>query len=408
MTNATSAVHNETARNLAYRPVYEHCSSFADAKARADRSRDECSEIQVAEADIRFDVKSRVTIDLKEDKAEGIEVVTSAGSFRPTPYFLQQLASRTGVGVRIMPKLDPTTLANALAQTWDSRDEDKEEGPKDTARKLLIRNGTDVRAMTSTTYARLWDAQILDLADTWLLPEGKFIPATPTINTSFAKKTEGGEMKPALFIGDRSSHFFFYSTDRDDRNGGMRTGLTINNSEVGANVFSFNSFLFMEMCANFLIWSPKEIRQWVYRHTRGGIEEGFKRFQAVMCEITGFVADTMTEALETAKGIEFVPVTGKTSPRWTRKAAKTGEDAVVLTRDESAAQRIVRTTGLSVGQARRGVEAAKLERNNLGTDPYSLFSMVQGVTDAAKDEPMQDNAVDMIERGSNLLDLVYA
>lgn len=401
-------VATETSRNLSYRPEYEHCDSFADAKARADKSREECAEVDVAEAEIRFDVPSRVTIDLENDRAEGIEVVTSAGTFRPTPYFLQQLASRTGVGVRIMPRLDPTTLANALAQTWAYRDEGKDAPEREMNRRLLIRGGTDVRAMTSTTYARLWDAQILDLADTWLLSEGKFVPAIPTINTSFAKKTEGGAMKPALFIGDRSSHFFFYSKDRDDRNGGMRTGLTINNSEVGANVFSFNSFAFMEMCANFLIWSPKEIRQWVYRHTRGGIDEGFKRLQAVMCEITGYVADATVEALESAKGIEFVPVTGKTSPRWTRKAAKTGEDAVTLTRDEAAAQKIVRTTGLSVGQARRGVELAKAERNNLGTDPYSLFAMVQGVTDAAKDEEMQDNAVDMIERGSNLLDLVYA
>lgn len=381
-----SHVGGQTSRNLMGRPAYEQCASFADALERSNRMREACEEIEIPAEKVCFGIGEGGILNVQLD---GLTLA-------PTHYFLQQVASQTNVGLALMEKLTVPTLTQALRETWDLT------GP----RRFLIAGGQKVRCFVGDRYERLWDHQILESIDRWLLPDGRFVPAVPTVNRSFARRNADGTMKPALFVGDRSSHFFFYSDKRDDRNGGMRAGLTVNNSEVGFRKFDFRTFTFMEMCANFLIWSPAKVREWMFRHTKGGIQEGFRAFEALERELTDNLLPLTLEALDAAKVAPYVEVVTRVDREAEKRAVRNNEDPLLVTRKEIAVRKLVRSTSLTTGQARRGVDAAFLPENNLGADPFSIFGIVQGVTDAAKDEDYQDAMVSMIEQGSGLLDLV--
>ena len=76
---------------------------------------------------------------------------------------------------------------------------------------------------------------------------------------SAARTNAKGNTKPALFRSDRDSFSFFYS-DRTphDPFGGLRKGVMVFNSEVGAKCLGFATFLFRDVCSNFMIWGVGE------------------------------------------------------------------------------------------------------------------------------------------------------
>src|SRR5262249_16799483 len=69
-------------------------------------------------------------------------------------------------------------------------------------------------------------------------------PAMPTVNTDEKGTNLLGNTKPALFRSDRDSFAFFYGDKApgDDGLGGMRKGIVVYNSEVGAKSFGFSTF----------------------------------------------------------------------------------------------------------------------------------------------------------------------
>ena len=103
------------------------------------------------------------------------------------------------------------------------------------------KNSTSLRAITSDRYERVWDADVLEEVNRWLLGSG-FIPAVPTINTDEFGTNVMGNTKPALFRSDRDMFSFFYSDKDpgDDGFGGLRKGVFVFNSEVGYKSFGFH------------------------------------------------------------------------------------------------------------------------------------------------------------------------
>ena len=94
-------------------------------------------------------------------------------------------------------------------------------------------DGDRLRAVTSDRYERVFDSELYEAIDRWLLPSG-FIPALPTMNTDAVGTNARGNTKPALFRSDRDSFSFFMSEQTPhDPFGGLRKGLVVFNSEVG-------------------------------------------------------------------------------------------------------------------------------------------------------------------------------
>lgn len=259
------------------------------ADAQAQRAR--CAEFRRESRGVLFTSEAgRLEIDLGGGEgAQGF-----------TPWALRQVGGLARVPAPVLERLRPETAARVLNECWPR---DGAEGREDRAFLVdgaSVAPGSGVvdvptlRAVVSPTYRRVWDADLLGEASRWLLPSG-WVPAYPERNTSAPE----AERERALWRSDRDSFAFFMSerngTDREDGLGGMRRGLFIGNSEVGARSLVWGSFWFREVCANFLIWDARDAQVRRRRHTAG---------------IVGEVADLrrwMREQVPTTTDADLVP-----------------------------------------------------------------------------------------------------
>ena len=260
------------------------------ADATAQRAR--CSE---------FRRESRGVLFTTEAGRLGLDLGGGEGAQGFTPWALRQVGGIARVPAPVLERLRPETAARVLNETWPR---DGAEGLE--SRAFLVEGARmepgagpamepTLRAVVSPSYRRVWDADLLGEASRWLLPSG-WTPAYPERNTS---GTPEGERERALWRSDRDSFAFFMSERRaeggDDGLGGMRRGLFIGNSEVGARSLVWGSFWFREVCANFLIWDARDAQVRRRRHTAG---------------IVGEVADLrrwMREQVPTTTDADLVP-----------------------------------------------------------------------------------------------------
>src|SRR5439155_12859540 len=114
--------------------------------------------------------------------------------------------------------------------------------------------------------------------------------------------------KPALFRSDRDSFSFFYGDKEpgDDGLGGLRKGIVVFNSEVGAKSFGFSTFYFREMCANFLVWDASGVEHRRARHT-SAVRDLFREFREDLQEIGAVLTTAELDVFEKARTTRFVP-----------------------------------------------------------------------------------------------------
>jgi hypothetical protein len=267
--------------NLFRRPAEEHFESFAALRENAARQRRRCREIEARDLNILF--------------GESGDVYMADVAVRPTHYSFSQLAGIARVPMAVLERLEAPTRASVMNQTFE----------RSRRFRVGLADGDSLRAVTSDRYERLWDEEVLDALDRWLLPSG-FVPAAPTMNTDAAGTNARGNTKPALFRSDRDSFCFFMSEDAPhDAFGGLRKGLVVFNSEVGAKSLGFATFLFRDMCANFLIWGASGVVERTARHT-SAVRELFGEFDQVLRSIANQVSPLEYAQVEKAARTEFV------------------------------------------------------------------------------------------------------
>lgn len=373
----------DTSRELFSRPTDEHLGSFLEAKHFADTVKRECRPVKVSMDDVKFRAHNGA-----QDGTPHYRIVIGSEEAMPSHFLGSRLVSYTGFSADSLSRLSADTAARALQEGWDytvaHMDRDKEVPTVE----FLLRDsdqGTVARCVVSDQYSRLWDADILDHVDRWLLPVG-YVPAVPTMNQHIAKTNEDGTLKPALFIGDRSSHFFFYS-DReggDDGLGGLRTGIVINNSEVGHRSFDWKTFTFREMCGNFIIWDASQVAGRRVIHKTKSITGGLREFRQVTQGLSNKVSPLLYDAMSKSQHMPFV--TGKNDHE----------------RREKSIERL-RNAGLTKENAERSLIAAQLPENIGKDDPWSVFSVAQGVSWVGKNQSMGDQLLEMGALSGRLL-----
>jgi hypothetical protein len=339
----------QASTNLATRPPEEHYESFkalSDVSVESRKTSIECSS---SPKEIYF-----------VNRNDKLHVVFNDKAAKPTHWALTQLATATSVPISLLERLKADTAAKLLNEVYPREDL--------TVRAALI-NGDNLRSITSEKYNRLWDAQILDEVDRWLLPEGKFIPAIPTINTDEFGTNKKGNTKPSLFRSDRDMFTFFYSKDKpqDDGLGGLRKGIIISNSEVGAKAFAYGIFYFREMCSNFLIWDATVVKQKKLVH-KANVISLFKEFKSDLMEISNEISPLVYSTLETAKATNFVS---------DGTASKDNMDKAV--------ERLIEQFNFSIKNANAVVVTSQLPENTPGK--LSNWSIVNGITGYARTIP---------------------
>ena len=120
-----------------------------------------------------------------------------------------------------------------------------------------------LQAVTSTTYGRIWDADVVDAVNRIVeRTGGKF----------FSPKDRSG--KPSGLYASDHDVFAFMIDGGSILDAGPRAklnrGFIVWNSETGAKTFGLMTFLFNMVCGNHIIWGASDVNKLLIRHTSGG------------------------------------------------------------------------------------------------------------------------------------------
>ncbi len=332
-----------TTLNLAQEQLFsrapeEHFESLPAIREAADAQRRRSTQADAKDTSILF-------------SEDGRHVHFGDRTLRLTHYSLGQLAALSKVPMPVLERLDGTTRASVLNQTF----------PRNRRYRQALIDGEDLRCMTSDRYERVWDADVLDEIERWLVPNG-FVPARPTINTDARGTNLLGNDKPALFRSDRDMFVFFYGDKEpgDDGFGGLRKGAVVYNSEVGAKSFGFSTFYFREMCANYLIWDATGMTSRRARHT-GAVRHVVREFREDLLEVGAVLTTAELDVFERARTTRFVPE----GPN----------------EKEQAVRRLVREFRMTEADA---TEATELVRAPENPGEFTIWGVVNGITSLAK------------------------
>lgn len=325
-------------RHLFTRPPEEHFPDLPTLRADAIDQKVRCATVDARDTDIL----------VCED---GESVRFGDVQLRLSHYSMGQLAGMARVPMPLLERLDVSTRVRVLNQTL----------PRNRRYRTALVDRGHMRCLTSDRYERVWDADIVGEVERWLLPNG-FVPAKPTINTDDRGTNLMGNNKPALFRSDRDSFFFFYGEKSSGEAGfgGLRKGVVVYNSEVGAKSFGFSTFYFREMCSNFLIWDATGVKARRARHT-GAVIGVVREFREDLQQIGAVLTTAELDAFEQARTVRFVPE--GSSER------------------EQAIRRLVREFRLPEADA---TAAADLVRAPENPGEFTVWGVVNGITSAAK------------------------
>jgi hypothetical protein len=244
---------------------------------------------------------------------------------------------------------------------------------------LAQSNGDNhLRAMTSTSYGRIWDLDVVNAVEKvnangdWKVPAASYATSNPKRATT-------------LYASDRDVFIFLVNDSHPVEVGGEQLfrGFYAWNSEVGSAVFGLCTFLYRFVCDNRIVWGATNAQELRIRHTGGAPErfayEGEKYLQTYAAESTAGVV----RAIEAAQSFDV-----------TQKLLNPGKGDTV----ESWLQ----TRGFTKAQAKASVESATAEEGQA----RSLWEIVNGITAYARSIPNADDRVAVEAKAGKLMDLV--
>jgi uncharacterized protein DUF932 len=284
-----------------------------------------------------------------------------------------QMCSRAKAPAGYLRTLPAELAAINLQWSLETREDGNSDEGNDA--KILSRGGK-VSAVTSTTYGRIWDLDVvravadhIDLS-VWRVPSASYQARDPKRATT-------------LYGSDRDVFMFLVDEGRPIEAGdgdSLRRGFYVWNSEVGASTFGIRTFTYDYVCDNRIIWGQSNVREVTVRHTSGGPH----RFRSVVPQITAYAKSSDREMVDTIRAAKA------------KRVGATKKDVV----DWLAAR------GFTKPLATKAYEAAANERR--GYDPRSVWGLVQGLTETARDIAHTDARVELEEKAGSLLEKLAA
>ncbi len=362
-----STVLTEASHQWATRKEDERFLSLADLKAHVAKRRTESWTATPKASELRI---------VPDNNNIGVEVYDpSYGQRRvvePTHFGFGQLAQYASAPAAYLRSL-PAELA-AINLQWGL-----EHNPmREEALMLAQSNGSNtLRAITSTSYGRIWDSQVVDAVEKvnqdgrWQIPAASYATSNPKRATT-------------LYASDRDVFIFLVDPSHPIEIPGEKEplyrGFYTWNSEVGAGTFGIATFCYRFVCDNRCIWGATNVRELRIRHTGGAPErfayEGGKYLQQYGDEDTKLIVGQVTAA----KNLEI-------------EEAKTGTEGVVSW---------LQAKGFSKAIAKASADAAVAEEGKA----RSLWDIVQGVTAYARSVPYTNDRVALETQAGKLMSMV--
>lgn len=293
-------------------------------------------------------------------------------SVTPTHFAFGQLSQYANAPASYLRRL-PAELAAINLQWGLERDHLREE-----ALILGQTNGDNLlRAMTSTSYGRIWDLDVVKSVERvntdgrWVIPAASYQAQNPKRATT-------------LYASDRDVFIFLVDPANPVEVNGetLFRGFITWNSEVGSAVFGLTTFLYRYVCDNRIIWGMTDVKELRIRHTGGAPE----RFAYEGAQYLGRYANESTGAL--VDGI--------------RKAQAFELPSSPSEKAEVRWENWLKARGFTSAQAKSSVTAAQAEEGQA----RSLWDIVNGVTAYARQIPHTDERVRVETMAGKLLTAV--
>lgn len=333
--------------------LYDACLGYARTAVEVDDVRIDSLRVEAHDGDIRL-------------VGKGNEPA------RLTNWSAGQLAERVGAPISYIQTLPATLAAQNLNYGLAKRVAANGEA---TASLMFHRNGDFLlRAMNGKKYSRLWNFEVASRLvememDGWR-------PATPDI-----RKIDD---RLPLYASDHDMFAFIMHPEyvlREPGNPeGLRRGMIVSNSEVGAGKLLFIYFLYRAMCGNHIIWGAENVVELGAIHV-GNIAGKFAEWQieikkyldASPLEEEARIAAVMTKRIAKDKDELLDLLFGRRSLNLTRKALEAGYAAV---QDEDG-------------------------------DPLTAWGIAQGLTRYSQTTPYADERMKIDKAAGRILDASF-
>lgn len=307
-----------------------------------------------------------------EDRGETVAINSAIAPSEPSHWAFSQFAGMLGAPANYLRTLPKPLLVSCLNAGIKA-------APRESVKFMTISNDdglNTLQAVTSPTYGRIWDADVVDGVQRIVdRSGGKF--HNPR---AYQAGSLSGETRPdGLYASDRD--VFCFMIDGGSRleagpRAKMNRGFFVWNSEVGARTFGLSTFLFNEVCGNLIVWGATDVNTLLIRHTRNAPA----RFDA---EAYPALVQHIETAASTEEGI-------------LRRA-----QAFMLPKDDADLMKLVDACRITRAELREAKDAAKREEGQCA----SLFDLVQGGTAYARGFDYVESRVEVSKRFSALLNL---
>lgn len=230
------------------------------------------------------------------------------------------------------------------------------------------------RSFNGVNYGRIWDSQVVSALQN-MNADGRWQVPLDAYNGINSKQAT------TLYAGDRNMFAFLVDQSRPIELDGQTyfRGFYAYNSEVGEMKFGLTSFLYSYVCANRMIWNPRNVVELVIKHTAGGPERFLRQAQPALAALAessdGPVIDAIKQAKQTRLGTTVAEV-----EQWLQLKG--------FSRFQAAEAVTFATAGGSTGSS---------------GDPTNLWDVVQGGTAAARDIKHTDARLAVERKWSDLL-----
>ena len=250
--------------------------------------------------------------------------------------------------------------------------------------RLEHEDGSILQAITSTTYGRIWDADVVDAVSTMVERTGNrwYNPK------AYAGGKWGAEPIPSgLYASDRDVFVFMIdggSVFDVGPRAQISRGFMVSNSEVGKAAFNLISFGFNHCCGNHIIWGAQDVKELRIIHSSGGPNRYVNDAMPFLLDYTK--RDPELGAIKRAQSLRLLAMP------WMPHHEKL---------DDDWAKDFAKARGFTRGEVREAFEHARTEDGKCDT----LWDLVQGFTATAREIPHIDVRVALEKRAGALLEL---
>jgi hypothetical protein len=347
------------------RPADERFATVDDLIAHAQHEKDLSKERNYNWRDLRW----TYTSDTNQGGKDGLYLQSPNGTATLTHWSFGQAATMLQSPARYLREgLTPELAAQCLNHRITQQ-------PSGTAPVLLVRkpNGAPhatIRAVTSETYTRVWDATLYDeyrrrFAGTLATPpswDDKPAGVYRSDRDSFVLGVNGGSIVRDMSV-----------TKGNDE---MYRGVMIRNSEVGACAIWLISFLFRAVCGNHLLMGVDDVRQFCRRHVgKNALRETMQELNTLAYKWVNRSAAQDESMIKSLLSLELAHT----------------KDAVI---DELRKVGYTQQDATAAYERCEGTESAS---------PRSYWGIVQGTTRVSQDTPYQDDRLELDQLAAKVL-----